>query len=204
MGSSMAATRPGPYHHGDARAALLEAAAAQLEEKGAAALSLRQIAEHAGLSRQAPYNHFLDKEAMLAELVREGFLKLARVLAKAARAADGGALGRAAEAYIAFGQSSPSLFRLMFSKELVDLARFPQARAAAEASLAELAKIIAGLDSTARVGESTLAAWCLVHGYTTLCIETNLEPNSRRAERARAFARIIEADLRAQRRAARA
>src|SRR6185437_14498166 len=69
------------YHHGDARNALLAAAADLLEEVGAAGLSLRQVAEHAGLSRQAPYNHFENKEALLAELVRDGFDQLAASLA---------------------------------------------------------------------------------------------------------------------------
>lgn len=201
---STARAHTGSYHHGDARAALLEAAAEQLEEKGAAALSLRQTAGHAGLSRQAPYNHFRDKEAMLAELVREGFLKLGKVLAGAARSNDGTALARAAEAYIGFGQSSPSLFRLMFSRELVELNRFPEALEAARSSLSELSKIIAMLGDAANVGESSLAAWCLVHGYTTLCLETDLEPGDRRAERARAFARIIEADLSSRSRPGRA
>ncbi|PXA97144.1 TetR family transcriptional regulator, partial [Nostoc sp. 3335mG] len=52
------------YHHGDARAVLIAAAGEWLEEVGAAGLSLRGVAERAGLSRQAPYNHFADKEAM--------------------------------------------------------------------------------------------------------------------------------------------
>jgi AcrR family transcriptional regulator len=174
-----------------------------LEEKGAAGLSLRQIAERAGLSRQAPYNHFQDKEALLAELVREGFLKLGRLLAKAAESADGAALARGAEAYIGFGQTSPALFRLMFSKELVELTRFPEAMSAARESLSALSQIIGRLGRAPNVGEATLAAWCLVHGYTTLCIETDLETADRRAERARTFARIIESDLASSRRRAR-
>ena len=44
-----------------------------LKKEGAANLSLRRLSQDAGLSRQAPYNHFADKEALLAELVREGF-----------------------------------------------------------------------------------------------------------------------------------
>ncbi len=64
------------YHHGDARNALLTAAGELLEQTGAAGLSLRQVAERAGLSRQAPYNHFADKAALLAELVADGFGRL--------------------------------------------------------------------------------------------------------------------------------
>lgn len=41
--------------------------------------------------------------------------------------------------------------------------------------------------------EVSLAAWCLVHGYATLSIETGLEPSERRSERALQFARMIAA-----------
>lgn len=78
--AAKAAARRG-YHHGDARNALITAAGELLETVGAAGLSLRQVAERAGLSRQAPYNHFDDKEALLAELARIGFERLAAAVA---------------------------------------------------------------------------------------------------------------------------
>lgn len=178
------------YHHGDARNALLAAAANLLEKVGAAGLSLRQVAEHAGLSRQAPYNHFENKEALLAELVRDGFGQLARSLAGADPRSKN-ALARAAEAYISRAQEAPALFRLMFSRELVNLSRFPAAAQAGTVAFDKLKEIVAALAPADRVGELSLAAWSLVHGYATLCIEVALEPASRRVERARLFARII-------------
>jgi AcrR family transcriptional regulator len=183
------------YHHGDARNALLAAATSLIEGVGAQGLSLRQVAEKAQLSRQAPYNHFADKEALLAELVRGGFARLESQIRRV-KGYPGGAtaLERAAEAYIGFAQQAPALFRLMFSRELVDLSRFPEAAAAAAASFASLTAIVATLTTPDRVDEVSLAAWCLVHGYATLCIETGLEGESRRAQRARLFARIIRGD----------
>jgi AcrR family transcriptional regulator len=47
-----------------------------LENVGAAGLSLRQLSERAELSRQAAYNHFVDKQALLAELAVAGFERL--------------------------------------------------------------------------------------------------------------------------------
>ena len=189
---STAATRTA-YHHGDARNALVRAAAELLETAGAAGLSLRQVAERAGLSRQAPYNHFADKEALLAELVRDGFERLGADTAAAGRS-DGGPvtrLERAGEGYIAFAQGSPALFRLMFSKELVDLQRYPVAQAAAAASLSHLAGIIGGMASPDAVADLTLVAWSVVHGYATLCLEACLEGPERRRERAALFAGVI-------------
>jgi AcrR family transcriptional regulator len=182
-----------PYHHGDARNALLGAAADLLEKLGAAGLSLRQVAEHAGLSRQAPYNHFEDKEALLAELVREGFERLTGALATGADPKAKDALERAADAYIRRAQEAPALFRLMFSRELVDLSQFPAAALAGTTAFGKLTDIVAAFAPADRVRELSLAAWSLVHGYATLCIEVALEPVSRRRTRARLFGRIIRA-----------
>lgn len=179
------------YHHGDARNALLAAAGDLLEKVGAAGLSLRQVAQHAGLSRQAPYNHFENKEALLAELVRDGFDQLAKALAAGGDPKSRNALTLAAEAYIRQAQEAPALFRLMFSQELVDLSRFPAAAQAGTAAFTKLKEIIAAFTPAERVGEMSLAAWSLVHGYATLCIEVDLEPVSYRGERARLFGHII-------------
>jgi AcrR family transcriptional regulator len=184
------------YHHGDARNALISAAEELLESLGAAGLSLRQLSERAGLSRQAAYNHFADKQALLAELARAGFERLAAALRRATAGRSGkAALEGAAEAYIAFAQRSPAQFRLMFSRELVDLARFPAARSAGTAAFGVLMNVVETVATREQVGDLSLAAWCLVHGYATLCIEANLEPRERRQERARLFARIIVGHL---------
>jgi AcrR family transcriptional regulator len=179
------------YHHGDARNALLGAASDLLDSVGAAGLSLRQVAERAGLSRQAPYNHFDDKEALLAELVREGFDRLAAALSAGGDPKAKNALERAAAAYIRQAQEAPALFRLMFSRELVDLSRFPAAALAGSKAFDKLREIVAALAAADQVEDLALAAWSLVHGYATLCIEVALEPNARRGARARLFAGII-------------
>ena len=135
------------YHHRDARNALLRAAADLLEASGAAGLSLRQVAEQAGLSRQAPYNHFAGKETLLAELVRDGFERLGREMAVAeqANAAPVVKLQMAGDSYTAFAQGAPVLFRLMFSRELVDIERHASAKAAADGSFAHLTAIVAAI-----------------------------------------------------------
>jgi AcrR family transcriptional regulator len=181
----------GSYHHGDAKNALISAAHSLLEREGAAGLSLRQVAERAKLSRQAPYNHFSDKEALLAELVREGFCQLGDALQNAATSAGADALEGVANAYIEFAQSAPALFRLMFSCELVDISKFPHTALAGQKAYGQLTAVVARLAPPSSVDELSLAAWSLVHGYSMLCIETHLEASVHRAERVRLFARII-------------
>ena len=178
------------YHHGDARSALTEAAASLLGSSGAAGLPLRRLAEHAGLSRQAPYNHFTHKSALFAELVRDGYERLAaRTRATALlNLSPPEQLAKAAEVYIAFAQEQPALFRLMFGKELVNVAEHPAAQAAAASALAALSAIIGAVVTKTRVQATKLVAWSLVHGYTSLCVEAGLETPENRVERARLFA----------------
>ena len=181
------------YHHGDARNALLGSARRLLERTGAATLSLRQVAEAAGLSRQAPYNHFANKEALLAELVRDGFVRLATKIRAAAdplRDAERQLAG-AGEAYITFGLSEPTLFRLMFSRELVDLRKHAGASKAADDTLQALAEIVRRIDKAGDRKGLVLASWSIVHGYAVLCIEAELEGRRAVRQRAAQFARLL-------------
>lgn len=178
--------------HGDGRAVLLRAATEALEEVGAAGLSLRGVAERAGLSRQAPYNHFTSKEAMLAALAVGGFEQLGTRMRGATAGKTGTeALAAAGEAYVALAQTAPSLFRLMFSRELVDVAAFPDAAAASADAFSALVTVVSTMCPSDRVEEVSLAAWCIVHGYATLCNEAGLETPDRRSERVRQFTHLF-------------
>ncbi|MBR7837056.1 helix-turn-helix transcriptional regulator, partial [Actinospica durhamensis] len=74
----------GPYHHGDLRAACLQAARDLLEEEdGSAGLSLRAVARRAGVSATAPYRHFADREALVSAVAAQGYRELAGFLAAA-------------------------------------------------------------------------------------------------------------------------
>src|SRR2546430_6260512 len=76
------------YHHGDLRRTLIDAALRIVEQVGPGALSLRELARHAGVSHAAPYRHFASREALLAALAAEGFRGLGAEMA--ALASDGG------------------------------------------------------------------------------------------------------------------
>jgi len=64
------------YHHGDLRAAMLAAASKIVEKEGTTGLSVREAARRAGVSHNAPYRHFPDREALLAAVAAEGFREL--------------------------------------------------------------------------------------------------------------------------------
>jgi hypothetical protein len=61
------------YHHGDLRAAVLKAAASEIERRGFETLSLRELASLIGVAHSAPYRHFADRDALLAALAAQGF-----------------------------------------------------------------------------------------------------------------------------------
>jgi AcrR family transcriptional regulator len=108
------------YHHGDLRAALITAAAAEIERIGHENLSLRELAASLGVSRAAPYRHFADRHTLLAALATEGFDRLTAVYREASKTGKNPRIRLAASgrAYLAFAVERPQLFRLMFSSDL--------------------------------------------------------------------------------------
>src|SRR5262245_10427448 len=101
-----------PYHHGDLRRGLLEAARRILEAEGPSALSLRAVAREAGVSPAAPYHHFKDKAELLDAVAHEGWEGLRMAMAEARDEAAGRekvtALGIA---YVCFARDNPALYR---------------------------------------------------------------------------------------------
>lgn len=158
-----------PYHHGNARSALLAAAERLLKNGQISALSLRAIAENAGLSRQAPYNHFEDKADLLAELAKQGFERLTQELLAVGGTNDPrDLLAKAGAVYLRFARERPALFQLMFSRDLVELREHPSTMEAAKGSYDVLKQAVARAVPESQVPERALAAWSMVHGYAVL------------------------------------
>lgn len=157
------------------RAQILDTAEALLESDGLAALSMREVARRAGVTHQAPYHHFADREAILAELVARGFEELAARLARANERApklSGRDLRIAsAEAYVGFALDRPGVFRIMFRPELCDPARFPAAQAAGERAHGELQRLVQLLHGHATGPAHASGYWAQVHGLATLLVD---------------------------------
>src|SRR6201982_4321332 len=69
--------RPRSSHHAHLKEVLLEAARKLIEEHGAFGFSLTEAARRAGVSPAAPYRHFRDRDALLAEVAKNGFERFA-------------------------------------------------------------------------------------------------------------------------------
>ncbi|MFJ1457432.1 TetR/AcrR family transcriptional regulator [Nocardia sp. N2S4-5] len=158
------------YHHGDLRATLLQAAAEQIATEGVDAVSLRALAQRAGVSHAAPAHHFGNKQGLLTALAVEGFELLADELRSAA-----GDFREVAVAYIRFARRHPGHFDVMFRRDLLrgDDERLDAAR---DRSGAELRSGVRELDVAPEGQPATqLAAWSLVHGFASLWREGALE-----------------------------
>ncbi|MGQ0544505.1 MAG: TetR/AcrR family transcriptional regulator [Betaproteobacteria bacterium] len=151
------------YHHGDLRTALLAAASDTLEEQGLAALSLREVARRAGVSHNAPYRHFADRESLLAELAAEGFRELGAALAAKA----GRDMG---EAYVRFALDHPNRFRLMFGGQL-SAGRHAGLAAAGRHTYEVLLRAFRAQPGIADPDKAAAAAWSLVHGLAQLLLD---------------------------------
>jgi len=145
------------YHHGDLRAAMLAAAARLVEDEGVAGLSVREAARRAGVSHNAPYRHFPDRESLLAALAADGLVQLEKAL----EGRTGRELG---EAYVRFALANPRRFQMMF------------AMGRGGAMYERFAQAFAGSGADAKVAAA--AAWSLVHGLAQLAIAGHVERNA--------------------------
>lgn len=131
-----------PYHLGNVRNRLLEAARTILEREGRDRLQLRTIAALTGVSAPTVYYHYADKRSLLCALARDGFQGLRAALIPAAAGQTGGAgLSAVSAAYLGFVAEHPALYRLMY--EVRDGEPTPEVVAAEEEALAAMRAAVA-------------------------------------------------------------
>lgn len=167
-----------PFHHGDLRNALITAAKELIERKGSQAFALREAARNVGVSANAAYNHFEDKDALLRAVASSGFAELAVQREKARSKASPDAwsqLNAGAKVYVQFAEARPKLFDLMFgplgvgSKQGKTDETEPRGRKAYQQLSEALDNLVSSgkLTPQRRAGaESTL--WSLIHGLALL------------------------------------
>ncbi len=164
-----------PYHHGNLRAALLQAASEMVAESGLDAASTRALARRVGVAPSAVFRHFKDKKALFTAYAADGFRQLAVRVAEA-RAETGGSASKQLQAmartYLTFALENPGLFRVMFRADQIDKADpdLAAAREMLEAALRRGAMRIGSRDSDVPV-----LVHAAIHGLATLAIETTLE-----------------------------
>ena len=164
------------YHHGNLREALIAAALDLIARKGPAGFTFADAARSAGVSPAAPYRHFRDRDALLADVARRGFELFAARLdhawndGKPEPFAAFEALGRA---YLAFARDEPAYYSAMFEAG-VALDEDPALRAVTDRAFAVLRRaseaLCAPLPPEKRPPAlmMSLHIWALSHGIASL------------------------------------
>ena len=109
------------YHHGNLREALIHAALDLIAKKGPGGFTFADAARSAGVSAAAPYRHFRDRDALIADVARRGFELFEAHLSRAWN--DGQpdpftAFEHTGRAYLAFARDEPAYYSAMFEAGL--------------------------------------------------------------------------------------
>lgn len=209
------------YHHGDLEAALVAEALRLVRERGADAVSLRQVAQAVGVSPSAAYGHFPDKQALMGAVAVQGMAILdERMYAGAGAVAgtdDRAALERfwrTGEAYVGFATDEPHLFRHIFGPycppahearmlalggdELADLHAQGLGHKAESGSYQLLCDGLDDLESRGLLRPGVregldVVIWTTVHGFSSLVLD-GLLPIEVRDVLLASIARLMMAD----------
>lgn len=180
------------YHHGNLRAALVAAAADLAREKGAQGVVLREVARRTGVSHNAAYRHFADRDQLLAEVAATAFSSLsAAMAARVAALPEGDPQERArwrlreiGRAYVDHALAEPGLFAVAFAVKdhgtgMTEVDPYTQLGQALDELVA-----VGLLDPARRPGAETVC-WAAVHGFSVLNIDgplAELPPEERESE----------------------
>lgn len=117
----------GAYHHGNLKAELIERGLEYIDRYGAESLSMRKLADAAGVSCAAPYAHFKNKEAFLdavQEYITEQFLEALTEAEKNCNDSSQMMLDLGIR-YVRFFHENPLYFRFLFNGRILDLKTYP-------------------------------------------------------------------------------
>jgi AcrR family transcriptional regulator len=167
---------PRGYHHGNLKEALVRAALELIAEKGPAGFTFADAARWAGVSPAAPYRHYRDRDALIADVARRGFDTFAAALAKAW---DDGkpdvlpAFERLGRAYLDFARKEPAYYSAMFEAGVAPDSD-PELRTASDSAFAVLRsaaeKLVALMPAKGRPPALMVAlhVWSMTHGIASL------------------------------------
>ena len=162
------------YHHGNLKQELLDSAVALIAEVGSQAFTLRELARRAGVSHNAPYRHFKDKEDLLGAVAAQGFDRLTASMTEAMVEGRTAVerLRLAGLGYVQFALSWPQHIVVMFETPTSHELRHEYAAAARRAFQTLLDAISAvQAEGGLPAGDPhpfAIVAWAAVHGLAKL------------------------------------
>ncbi|MDE0942160.1 MAG: TetR/AcrR family transcriptional regulator [Alphaproteobacteria bacterium] len=164
------------YHHGNLTEALVQAALDLIAKHGPAGFTFAEVTRAVGVSPAAPYRHYKDRDALMADIARRGFEAFAESLSQAWNDGQPDALSAfktVGQAYLAFARDEPAYFTAMFETRLPkDASReLSQATDDAFAVLRQACEaLIAQLPTGKRPPALMMAlhVWSMAHGIAAL------------------------------------
>ena len=167
------------YHHGDLKNALIKAGVEILSKEGIEGLSLRKVAQRAGVSHSAPYSHFPDKQSLIAAISTEGFNQLYAELDAAVLAypkSPKKQLQQGALAYLHFALNNTDTFKIMFSGVLEKEKEHPAFVEISHKTFQRVVDVVRACQEVGIMRASSpemmaVAAWGQVHGIVSLALE---------------------------------
>jgi AcrR family transcriptional regulator len=167
------------YHHGDLKNALINAGVEILSKDGVGGLSLRKVAQRAGVSHNAPYSHFPDKQSLIAAISTEGFKQLYEELDAAISSYPDDPrrqLQEGAWAYVHFAMNNTDTFRIMFSGVLEKEKEYPAFVEISRKSFKLVVDVVracqvAEILRSAPLEITAIAVWGQIHGIVSLMLE---------------------------------
>ena len=161
--------KSGRYHHGDLKAALVDAAVSLIAERGVRGFSLAEASRRVGVSAAAPYRHFAGRDELLAAVAVRALQTFAQLVAQeGSRDTPEQQLAAMASAYVRFAAQQRPLFDALFNSGL-DKSRYPEltrAWAPIDALFDLVADVCAGDEATADALAAALEA--TAHGHAAL------------------------------------
>ena len=168
------------YHHGDLRTALIDAGLALTRTGGPEALTIREVTRRVGVSPNAAYRHFADREALLSAVASAIQHRMAAQMQGSSRRRGAGDQLRAVGmGYIKFALDEPGWFTVAFfgAVDPDETAGAPPYLALVDALDAMMA---AGTLAPERRDGAEWPCWSAVHGFAELALQGPLRHASRR------------------------
>jgi len=162
----------------DVGRALLTAAHRVLEEEGPFGLTVRRVAQAAGVSTMNVYSRFGGKDGLVEQLFVDGFARLGERIKDLPRTDDPLFDMRDCRAeYRRFALENPTYYAVMFDSVVPGWHPSPAAEAVAMAALASLASqvqraIDAGQLQATDAHSVAISLWATSHGLITLEMKT--------------------------------
>ena len=173
------------YHHGDLRRALIDEGLELARTGGPGAVTLREVTRGVGVSPNAAYRHFADREDLVRAVAAEAQLALATAISERAAATPPGLpvaeasverLRRVGLAYIDFARAERGWFEVAFATQ--DTEPNEHIVTLGDAVVAPFQLLLDTLDDMVDAGAldaerrpfAEWACWSAVHGFAEIAV----------------------------------